>query len=66
MGPCVSCGVIFAFNPVRVPSVPVNGEREPACRACVDRANPIRVAKGLAQIVVHEDAYTGCREEEIR
>ena len=64
-GPCVACKVPFGFNPNRVPSVRVNGEREPICRACVERANPLRVAKGLEPIRILPDAYEPCREEEL-
>ena len=39
-GTCYTCGALFNFNPVRVPSVRVDGVREPICRACIDRANP--------------------------
>jgi hypothetical protein len=57
IGPCIGCGQIFPFNPMRVPSVRVNGEREPVCRACVERANPERIKRGLAPITVLPGAY---------
>jgi hypothetical protein len=38
MGNCVNCGRVFSFNPVRVPSIVVNGAREPVCEAC--ESNP--------------------------
>ena len=41
--PCAGCGQLFTYNPVRVPSIRIGGERQPICRACIDRANPIRV-----------------------
>jgi len=65
MAPCIGCGALFSFNPVRVPSLFVNGQREPICRSCVDRVNPGRKANGLAPIVPHHDAYEACDESEI-
>jgi Fe-S-cluster-containing dehydrogenase component len=65
MGNCIGCGKPFAFNPHRVPSVRVNGVREPICRVCVERANPLRVAKGLEPIIIFEDSYRPMPEEEL-
>jgi hypothetical protein len=62
MGTCVSCRQPFSFNPHKVPSVVVNGYREPICKACVDKANPQRVANGLAPINVLPDAYEPLEE----
>jgi hypothetical protein len=63
--PCIGCGRLFSYNPVRVPSLRVNGSREPICQVCVDRANPVRIAKGLDPIVPHPDAYSACDESEL-
>jgi hypothetical protein len=64
-GPCVGCGRIFNFNPLRVPSCSaVTGKREPICEACVDRVNPIRIKNGLEPIVPLPDAYDACAEDE--
>jgi hypothetical protein len=57
MGPCIGCGRLFSFNPHRVPSLNVDGTREPICLACVERANPQRKANGLPPIVVLPGAY---------
>lgn len=65
MGACIGCGRMFAFNPVRVPSIRVNGSREPICADCVARANPLRIANGLEPIVPAPDAYEGVPEEEL-
>lgn len=54
---CDFCGRLFAFDPKRVPSVPLRGVRTPICRACVDDANPRRAANGLDPIVVLPGAY---------
>lgn len=66
MGPCIGCGKIFAFNPVKVPSCSaVTGKREPICADCVARVNPIRKANGLEPIVPMPGAYDACDESEI-
>ena len=59
LAPCVACRVPFSFNPEKVPShrrTP-GGPREPICRACVTRANPLRKEKGLEEIQVLPGAY---------
>jgi len=62
---CIGCHRIFSYNPVRVPSIRINGSREPVCMSCVERANPQRIANGLEPIVPHHDAYTACDESEL-
>jgi hypothetical protein len=57
MGPCYACQRVFSYSPSFVPSVLVDGEREPICRDCVERANPRRAEMGLAPIVPHPNAY---------
>ena len=59
---CFGCKRIFGFNPLRVPSIPINGVREPICRDCVERANPERERNGLARIEPLPDAYEACHE----
>lgn len=63
--PCVGCGRVFNYNPMRVPSLTVNGSREPICQSCVDRANPRRIVNGLDPIVPLPDAYEPCDESEL-
>jgi hypothetical protein len=76
VGPCYTCGSIMTYNPVRVPSVPIDpatgepappprGIRQPICRTCCERANPERVANGLDPIVIHDDAYEPEPEENV-
>ena len=66
IGPCIGCGEIFAFNPVRVPSSSaVTGQREPICAQCVRRINPMRIANGLEPIIPHPEAYEPCDEREL-
>lgn len=57
VSPCIGCGQVFSYNPASVPSVRVNGIREPICRACVERANPERLRRGLEPIISLPDAY---------
>jgi hypothetical protein len=57
MGCCYACGQLMTFNAERVPSVVVDGQREPLCRNCIERANPQRVANGLPPIVIMSGAY---------
>jgi hypothetical protein len=65
MGTCFACHKTFAFNPLRVPSIRVSGSREPICRDCIERANPLRIANGLPAIVPAPDAYEACDEKEL-
>lgn len=62
--PCASCGLPFGFNPHLVPSVrrTPEGPREPICRGCVERANPVRRERGLDEIRVLPGAYEPAAE----
>lgn len=51
--PCGACGRLFCFNPHKVPSL----NNVPFCKACVDKANPLRKEKGLPPITYAPDAY---------
>ena len=62
---CYGCKQPFGFNPVRVPSVRIDGVREPVCPNCVAIANPKRIANGLAPIVPLPDAYEPVDESEL-
>ena len=71
--PCVSCGQIFAYNPKRVPSVTIDGEREPVCKDCIAAENLKRecyIAIGqtdpyLPILTYHPDAYEPISENEL-
>lgn len=65
MGPCYGCKRVFSFHPNKVPSIRVNGVREPICESCVRIANPRRIANGLPPIEILPGAYDGAAEEEI-
>ena len=57
-GACIACQTPLSFHPDYVPSIRVNGEREPLCPRCADTWNEIhRTSKGLPPISVHQDAY---------
>lgn len=57
IGACYGCGQPFGFNPDLVPSIPINGVKQPICAGCVTIANPRRVANGLEPIVPLPGAY---------
>jgi hypothetical protein len=62
---CASCKRVFGCNPLRVPSIRVNGVREPVCKECVTSANPKRKAMGLEEFTIHPDAYEPVDEQEL-
>ena len=64
-GTCAVCKHLCSFNPIKVPSVVVDGTREPICRPCVEAANPVRVQRGLPPIEILPGAYDACNEEEL-
>ena len=65
-GPCILCKNIFGFNPMSVPSIMVEGSREPVCKDCHARANATRKAHGLEPWPEPKpDAYEAIDENEI-
>lgn len=62
---CFGCGRPFGYNPHRVPSIRINGVREPICASCVEIANTERVKRGLDPIVPLPDAYEPMDEAEL-
>lgn len=64
-GPCTGCKRIFAYNPVLVPSVRVNGVREPICPYCVVAFNVVRAKAGLPLIEPLPGAYDPMDEREL-
>lgn len=65
-GPCIGCGAMFSFNPVKVPSTSaVTGKREPICKTCVARVNPVRIKNGLEPIVPLPGAYEPEAEDQV-
>lgn len=57
IGHCFACGILFSFNAEHVPSIRIDGERQPLCRDCVGRANHLRKGQGLPPIHILPDAY---------
>lgn len=64
-GACVACRKLFHFSPTRVPSVTLNGTREPICATCVAAANVRREANGLPPIVPLPGAYDADDEADL-
>jgi len=64
-GPCYICRRPFFFHPHRVPSVRVNGVREPICEACMARVNADRQAAGRTTFDVLPGAYGAADEHEM-
>ena len=65
MGTCLICKHTFTFNPVKVPSLRIDGTKEPICKSCIERANKEKVAKGIEPFIIPDDAYTACNEAEL-
>ena len=62
-GNCVNCGRLIGFNPNCVPSIRVDGKREPLCEECFGIWNQYhRIDKGLKPIPLHPDAYEPAEE----
>jgi len=56
--PCVACREIMFCNSSHVPSIRVDGKREPLCRSCFDMWNQLhRIDKDLEPVELHPDAY---------
>jgi hypothetical protein len=64
-GPCIACGQIFSYNPHAVPSVPVEGKRQPVCKPCITKANAERVKLGRDPHPIRPDAYEPLPEAEL-
>ena len=47
MGHCLICKQPFSFNPNRVPSIRVDGEKEPICQPCYEWAQAKRKEEGV-------------------
>lgn len=62
VGRCVACHTRIIFNPIRVPSLRVNGVREPLCEACANKWNQLHPDKAHP---IHPEAYEACDEAEL-
>jgi len=50
---CAACRRPISCNPEKVPSIRINGVREPICRACAERWSEIH----NTPVSIHPDAY---------
>ncbi len=56
---CIGCKKIITYNPDKVPSLRINGVREPLCIDCFNKWNMHhRLEKGLEPVNIHPLAYT--------
>ncbi|MEK0326432.1 MAG: hypothetical protein QQN63_12085 [Nitrosopumilus sp.] len=62
---CYGCKCIFSYNPQKVPSIRIDGVREPVCELCIMAANRQREKLGLDLHVIHSDAYKPIPEAEL-
>jgi hypothetical protein len=62
---CISCRRIFGFNPHKVPSIRIDGVRQPVCRQCIEAANPKRINAGLPPVEILPGAYDPMDEVEL-
>ena len=60
--PCIGCGSLFGFNPEKVPSIRVDGVRQPVCRTCFDRRQAHRRANALPEESLLPGAYEPAAE----
>ena len=60
---CIGCENMFPSNPLYVPSLVVNGEREPVCPNCFELRQQYREEQGLEREELHPRAYEPCQEE---
>jgi hypothetical protein len=65
VGHCYGCKQLFTFNPLLVPSIDIQGSKEPICQSCAEKANPVRTQNGLDPITPLPGAYDACPEEEL-
>ena len=60
---CINCGVLMGCNPNYVPSIRVDGKREPLCKDCFAAWNEFhRTSKGLEPVALHPEAYEPAEE----
>lgn len=65
LGACCACTELMSFNPHKVPSVKINGVREPVCQRCVEEVNTRRRRLGLEEWAILPGAYEAMNEEEL-
>lgn len=65
IAPCVSCGRTFGFNPHLVPSIRVDGVKQPLCQGCLTGLNEVRKSLGLEPWKALPGAYDPVPEGEL-
>jgi hypothetical protein len=65
VGTCCACNKPCSFNPHFVPSIPVEGIKQPVCQDCIINGNRERVKLGLKPHFVHPQAYEPLPESEL-
>lgn len=61
MGFCIACKSPVSFNPHKVPSIRVNGVKEPLCRSCAERWSVIH----KTPVPFLDEAYEPVAEEDL-
>ena len=61
--PCCHCG--FACNPIRVPSITIDGVRVAICKNCFEFRQKYREANDLPRETYAADAYEPVNMEEV-
>jgi hypothetical protein len=61
-GICVACKRTIAFNPHKVPSLMINGKREPICKNCAERWNELHPENARP---IQDGAYDYMDENEL-
>ena len=62
---CPVCKNGFACNPLRVPSLRINGEKEGICKDCFEFRQQYREANDLPRETYAADAYSPVNAEEL-
>ena len=65
IGSCINCKARISFNPMKVPSIKVEGAREPLCIDCANYLNKLKEDSGQQAVPIQPDAYQACKEEEL-
>lgn len=65
IGPCWRCDAMFSMNPHKVPSVRINGVREPICKQCMDHLIAAEEKAGITPKRYADDAYDAIPEEDL-
>lgn len=63
---CIVCKQLFPYNPFEVPSLRVDGVKEPVCGGCMETINKLRVKKGVEPFHVSKEAYEPVHENDAR